>query len=109
MINFMEVSELNSKIKNNEPHILIDCREQAEWDDGHIASAILIPLSEFSSRWSEFLSDSDKNKNIVLQCRSGKRSLSACQILLAEGFENLFNLEGGIIAWENNGYEVVND
>lgn len=109
MINSMNVSELKTKIDKKENHILIDCREQGEWDEGHIASAIFIPLSEFTNKWNEFLTDADKEKTIVLQCRSGRRSLSACQILLSEGFENLYNLEGGIMAWEQQGYEVVDD
>ena len=46
----------------------------------------------------------DREAIIVCQCRSGKRSLTAASQLQGEGFENLFNLEGGILAWIENGY-----
>lgn len=109
MISSMNVTELKNKIEKKEEHILIDCREQDEWDAGHISSALFVPLSQFGEKFSQYLTDADKEKTIILQCRSGRRSLNACQILMSEGFENLFNLEGGIMAWEENGYEIVND
>lgn len=107
MIKSMNVAELKIKIDNNEDHILIDCREQGEWDEGHIESAVFIPLSDFQNSWQDFLKDADKDRDIVLQCRSGRRSLTACQILLAEGFNSLYNLEGGILDWQDSGYKTV--
>ena len=105
MIKSMNVTELKNKLDSSENLVLVDCREQGEWDEGRIEGAIFIPLSEFAPKHGEFLKD--KNKTVVLQCRSGKRSLSACQQLLAEGFEDLYNLEGGILDWEANGYKVI--
>ena len=107
MIKSMNVSSLKEKLDSGEKLILVDCREQDEWDAGHIEGAIFIPLSEFGPRHGEFLND--KNTTVVMQCRSGRRSLNACQLLMAEGFEDLYNLEGGILDWEGNGFEVVKD
>lgn len=104
MINFMEVNELKELMDKNTELVLVDCREQDEWDAGHIDGAIFIPLSSFADQYAKHLTD--KNKKIVVQCRSGKRSLNACQFLLQEGFEDLYNLEGGILAWGESGYPI---
>ena len=104
MINFMDVSELKALMDKETDLILVDCREQGEWDEGHIESALFIPLSDFANQYKAHLTD--KSKKIVLQCRSGKRSLNACQLLLEEGFENLYNLDGGILAWGQSGYPI---
>jgi rhodanese-related sulfurtransferase len=103
MIKSMNVEELKAKLDNGEEIVVIDCREQMEWNEGHIGAAKLLPLSEFQERFSELSPDA----NLVLQCRSGKRSLTACQILLENDYENLTNLEGGILAWIEKGYEIA--
>lgn len=103
MIKEMNSSELKEKLDKNENIILIDCREQDEWDAGHIEAAKLIPLSEFQARTNEAGSSKDE---IIIQCRSGKRSLDACMMLQNLGYENLTNLSRGILGWIENGYEV---
>ena len=104
MIQSMTVSELKTMMEGGEPPVLIDCREQNEWDQGHIPGAVLLPLSTLD-RGSRTLEDK-KSRTLVLQCRSGKRSMRACQFLKEQGFGNLYNLEGGILAWMENGYVV---
>lgn len=106
MIENMNVTELKAKLDNNEDILLIDCREQNEWDEGHIEQAQFMPLSNFAAEMDK-LKDIAKDKTIVCQCRSGKRSLQAAMNLQNEGFENLFNLEGGILAWGENGFPTV--
>lgn len=106
MINTMTVTELNEKLAQNADLLLIDCREQAEWDEGHIEQANFMPLSVFADEMSK-VADLPKDKMIVCQCRSGKRSLQAAMNLQGEGFENLYNLEGGILAWQESGLPTV--
>ncbi|MBL1320872.1 MAG: rhodanese-like domain-containing protein [Methylophaga sp.] len=77
--------------------VIIDVRTQSEWDAGHIPGAIHIPLSEVKGRLDEF--KAFDGKEIVMQCRSGKRSAAAGKILLAAGYEDVSNLTGGIDAW----------
>ena len=95
MIGNMTVEELKAKLDSNENIKLIDCREQGEWDEGHIEQAEFMPLSNFAEEMDK-LSDSDKEK-----------TLQACMMLQGEGFENLFNLEGGILAWNDRNYPTV--
>jgi rhodanese-related sulfurtransferase len=106
MIHTMTVQELKEKLDSNSELILIDCREQNEWDEAHIEQAKFMPLSQFAQE-IEKLSDEKKDQVIVCQCRSGKRSLQAAMNLQGEGFENLYNLEGGILAWLENNYPTV--
>lgn len=103
MIGNMTVQELKEKLDNDEELLLIDCREQNEWDEGHIEAAQFMPLSSFDEEIKK-LADTNKQKLIVCQCRSGRRSLNAAMKLQDEGFETLFNLDGGILAWEEAGY-----
>ncbi len=105
MITEIDVQELKAKLEKKEDLYFIDCREQEEWNEGHINGATLIPLSSFQENFESILKD--KNKKIVIQCRSGKRSMNACMFLLSKGYKDLVNLEGGILAWQEAGFEVV--
>lgn len=107
MINSMEVAELQDLMNQDADYVLIDCREQDEWDQGHLPGAKFMPLSQWMEVSKEL--ESVKDKKIVIQCRSGKRSFNACMNLMDRGFEDLYNLEGGIMAWENAGYKVIRD
>lgn len=105
MIKSINADELKAKLDAGEELILVDCREQEEWNEDHIPNAIFMPLSTFQENFNKL----DSNKQIIMQCRSGKRSLTACQILQENDYEDLTNLEGGILGWKELGYEVTKD
>jgi rhodanese-related sulfurtransferase len=75
--------------------VLIDVRQPFEYREQNIKDSFLLPLTEISDRFHEL----DKNKTFFLFCRSGKRSSLAARILKVKGFENLFNIRGGIKAY----------
>ena len=78
--------------------LLIDIREQNEWQVIRIPGADLKPLSEIQ-QWFE---DLPRDQDIILQCRSGNRSAQATHALIHQaGFDRVFNLTGGIIAWHS--------
>jgi rhodanese-related sulfurtransferase len=104
MINEIEVKDLKLKMDNGEKLLLVDCRENEEWEVSHIIGAKLIPLSELQILFEKELPN--KDENIILQCRSGQRSMNAAMFLLSKGYKNLTNLEGGILAWIDAGYSV---
>ena len=81
--------------------IIVDVREDGEWKEGHIAGAIHIPLAQVAGRLSELAQY--KDRNMVVQCRSGKRSAKAASTLQDAGFTKVYNLTGGIIAWDKDG------
>ena len=82
----------------NDDALILDVREDKEYAAGHIPKAKHIPLGNLNSRIKEL--DKYKNKPILVNCRSGQRSTRACGILKKAGFETVFNLSGGITAWE---------
>ena len=89
------VEELQAKLQSDEKIVLIDVREQFEWDIARIPGAKLIPLGDLHSRMSEL----DSADTIYLQCKSGVRSTNALRELQRAGFSKLFNVQGGILAW----------
>ena len=80
----------------NTPH-LIDVREQDEWDAGHIDGAVFHPLSRIQTGE---MPDIPNDKDVVIYCRSGARSLYVTQILRDQGYRNVVNMAGGILAWD---------
>ena len=83
--------------------LLVDVREPDEWAAGHVAEARHIPLGELPARLGELPRDRD----LLLICRSGKRSGAATRLLQREGFPLARNVQGGMSAWERQGYPVV--
>ena len=81
--------------------LILDVREQDEYDSGHIPGAVLIPEYEIADRAESELTD--KNQLILVYCRSGRRSKIASQALVDLGYTNVKEF-GGIIDWE---YETV--
>lgn len=82
--------------------LLVDVREQNEYDEIHAQGARLIPLSEFEDRYTELPADQD----LVMICRSGARSGRAAQFLLNNGYTRVVNLQGGTLAWDEAGLPV---
>ena len=78
--------------------VLLDVREQDEWDAGHAPDARLLPLSELQDRVAELPADTP----LLVICHSGARSLRASTFLLAEGYEAT-NVIGGMLAWQRAG------
>lgn len=85
--------------------IILDVREDNEWNEQHIAGAIHIPLGQVGARLNELAQY--KNDTVIVQCRSGKRSAKAADILQSSGFTQVYNLTGGIIAWANDGLDTI--
>jgi rhodanese-related sulfurtransferase len=88
---------------DGETVIVLDVRTQAEFDEGHIENAVLLPNTEISSLAESLLPD--KNSKILVYCRSGNRSSQASKILLEMGYTQVFDF-GGIMDWP---YDVVKD
>jgi rhodanese-related sulfurtransferase len=80
--------------------LILDVREDKEYQQRYIKDSIHIPLSQLSSRIDEL--SKYKNNNIIIGCRSGSRSGRACSMLKKKGFEKVQNLRGGMLAWEKD-------
>lgn len=89
---------------NDQNALMLDVREIKEYKEGHLKDAVHIPLGEVKTRLNEL--EKHKSKPIVVYCRSGQRSYSACKMLKKSGFEAVSNLQGGIMAWQNQNMPV---
>ena len=82
--------------------MILDVREQDEWDAGHIPGAVFMPMGQVPDRLSEI----PKDKTVIVQCRSGNRSSQVTDFLVQQGFTNVHNMTGGIKAWQTAGLPV---
>ncbi|MFD0711372.1 rhodanese-like domain-containing protein [Paenibacillus sp. GCM10027626] len=87
--------QLAAKLNAGDGLQLIDVRELDEWEDGHIAEAKHIALSELTERVSEL---DESHSPIYIICRSGNRSSKACGYLTAQGYD-VINVLGGMMSW----------
>ena len=94
-------AEAKALMDSESGYIIIDAREQDEYDEGHIPGAILIPYGEIAERAEKELPD--KDQLILDYCRSGRRSKIAAEELVKLGYTNVKEF-GGIIDWE---YDIV--
>jgi len=84
---------------NHENAVVLDVRENNEYHNGHILNSIHIPQTNLASRITEL--EKYKTRPIIVGCRSGHRSAHACALLKKQGFETVYNLSGGVMAWQN--------
>ncbi|HVK97749.1 MAG TPA: rhodanese-like domain-containing protein [Flavisolibacter sp.] len=94
----ISVEELKQKLDSGEKVHLIDCREPHEYAEKNLGGR-LIPLGKFQTMQVDELEDL-KDEEVIIHCRSGKRSMMACMVLDSMGFTNTYNVEGGILEWQ---------
>ncbi len=85
-------------------NIILDVRTPAEFGRMRIARAINVDVN--SEDFEQQIAKLDKTKTYLVYCRTGQRSIKACQKMSAAGFKRLYNLEGGIVEWESAGKPV---
>ncbi|WP_192820442.1 rhodanese-like domain-containing protein [Rufibacter sp. LB8] len=90
-------AELKQRLANKETPILIDVREPWEHEEQNLPGAQLIPLGSLPEKIQEL--EEYKDQEILIHCRSGKRSATAQAILRQNGFTNVRNVEGGMLAY----------
>jgi rhodanese-related sulfurtransferase len=84
---------------NHQDAVVVDVRPAADFRTGHIINAINIPLGVFSEQISRI--EKHKGRPVLVSCRSGAQSSGACRQLRKHGFEKVYNLHGGMLAWQN--------
>ena len=92
------------KLAADKSHVILDVRTPAEFARGHIAGAVNIDYraDDFADKVSEL----DKDKTYLIYCGSGMRSTGACEKLGKISFPHLYNLDGGITRWKQEGKKV---
>jgi rhodanese-related sulfurtransferase len=93
------------QLMNHEDAVVVDVREVSEYAQGHILNSIHIPLGGFNQNFNKL--DKYKQGTIIINCNSGHRSMQACRILKKNGYEKVFNMRGGILAWQNSSLPIT--
>jgi len=93
--------EWKSLISEDEHAVIIDVRRPEEWQQGIIESAVMMNIMDFEG-FQQKSKDLDLSKNYYVYCRSGVRSLRACDALESFGVKTTYNLLGGILAWDGD-------
>ncbi len=103
MVNEIDSTELEGRFSTESTPLLLDIRSEAEVARGVLPNARHLPMHLLPLRMREIPVDTD----VILYCRSGVRSYQACNYLMQQGYQNVINLRGGILAWARNGFEIV--
>jgi rhodanese-related sulfurtransferase len=93
----LSAEQVRERLKNTREYVFIDVREPQEYKQGHIQGFKNIPLSQLTQRLAEI----DRNKEVILACRSGMRSTTAAKILRKNGFTRIAHLKNGILSWHD--------
>ncbi|MBF0110411.1 MAG: rhodanese-like domain-containing protein [Magnetococcales bacterium] len=104
-IGSINVHELSKRLASAPPLILIDVRTPAEFALGHIREARSYPLGGLDAKVEE-VKKATRDKDVAVICRSGNRSLMGSVTLKRHGIQNVYNVAGGMIHWEGQGYPV---
>ena len=84
---------------------LLDVRTQEEFEEGYLKGAVRADVNN-EAEFEKAIGQLDKEKPVYVYCRSGKRSSEAAEILKGKGFIQVVDLDGGILAWEEQGKPV---
>ncbi len=93
----IDCRSVKAKLDQKADFLLLDCREKSEYDTVHIAAALLLPMSEMQARIAEL--EAHKQREIVIHCHHGGRSLRVTNWLRQQGFSNVKSMAGGIDEW----------
>jgi len=95
----ISVEELKQKMDRGEKINLIDCREAHEYEEANLGG-LLLPLGKIQTMQVDEI-ENLKDEEVIIYCRSGRRSMMACMMLDQMGFTNTFNVTGGILEWQD--------
>ena len=106
MDNYRQITadQLRERIKRDEPGLIVDLRDSAEFDQEHIAGSINLPLTDFSLE--KFLRDYPDSP-VYLLCASGQNACRTASLFYQSGFFDVFVLAGGILSWRVLGFPLV--
>jgi rhodanese-related sulfurtransferase len=100
LLGFKEVGANEAvRLINQDEALVLDVREDKEFRDGHILNAVNIPLGLLESRLDEI--NGHKEKPVIVYCRTGQRAAKAGAILQRQGFNAIYKLNGGMMAWND--------
>jgi rhodanese-related sulfurtransferase len=96
-----------TQLINHKNAILVDVRDVNDYREGHIINALHIPLADLDSHGKKL--EKYKEKALITYCRSGQRSATACARLQKQGFTSVYNLRGGVMAWQKDNLPLTRE
>jgi sulfur-carrier protein adenylyltransferase/sulfurtransferase len=103
-----EIAEVDAgrarELIDSEAPLVLDVREQDEWDEGHLPGAVHIPRGNLESRIER--AEPDRSRSIVVYCAAGNRSAFAAKTLEELGYADVVSLSGGFTDWKRNGFPI---
>lgn len=94
-----------TRLINHQNAVLLDIRESKEREAGSIVNSIHVPLAELDGQLAKL--EKYKEKTIIAYCRSGQRSATACSRLRKNGYTKVYNLKGGVMAWQRDNLPLI--
>ncbi|MBF0183619.1 MAG: rhodanese-like domain-containing protein [Magnetococcales bacterium] len=104
-VQHLDVHELAKRLASSSPPLLLDVRSQQEYKGGHAPQALLIPLGDLRDRLEEVKRQAS-SRPVAVICRSGNRSIYGAVLLKRSGITQVFNISGGMLDWQAQGYPV---
>ena len=101
----ISVNDVCGLIQSNQDFLLLDCREQEEYNTAAIAGSMLIPMGQLGERLHEI--ESHRDQRIIVHCHHGVRSLHVVNALRGAGFDKSQSMAGGIDAWSQEVDQTV--
>jgi len=101
-ISLISTEDLN---KVNKDILLIDVRTPGEYASGHVENSVNIDFR--ASNFKDLIGELDKNQDVYVYCKVGGRSASAAKMMEDMGFNKIYDLKGGIMQWEKDGFKKV--
>ena len=102
----LDVDPMEAKALVDSGVFVLDVRTESEFSQGHIDGAVNMDVN--SKNFHKLVAGLDSSEPYLVYCRTGRRSLTAAQMLKELGFKRVYNLEDGINAWTNAGFAVLN-
>ncbi len=99
VVDSINVIELKAALESDRKVVLFDCRTLSEYNEDHISGAILMTVGYVAHEIDDH--ELSKDTEIYVICRSGKRSVDASLVLKQFGYKNVYNVNGGMIAWKS--------
>ncbi|MGE5241169.1 MAG: rhodanese-like domain-containing protein [Bacteroidota bacterium] len=111
----ISVEEFDEMIENHDDLLIVDVREADEYHHGHLPGALLVPrgllegAADAACKWRVEKLREARSRTLVLYCQNGSRSALAADTLQQMGFENVYNLAGGVEMWQAEGFALVSE
>ena len=99
----VDVREARNLLREKGRLMVLDVRTISEYDGGHLQGAINIPVEVLT----QYLSQLNKNDELLVYCRTGNRSTTAVGILRENGYDRIYHMDGGIEAWDSAKFPIV--